>query len=244
MNNPKPIEYLATIEHRIEPIKRVFYQSIVEKKIINSGRLKATLSEYAWHPNVFLPNHIWREILHPIFLQSLYEQEIKIQSKKAFRVDAYFANLLTVFTWRYSKSIYRFDSYTFDSLSKHSAGKFLDHKLLVGLPEGCAYIELATPLVINQQNVYGIYATLDFSDSNLNLIKNKLPNQLIVCLDTHNPFTSESFENIDPMPTIVFNIERSGKITQQISFLWNIQHESKDELNDILSPVISLISAL
>jgi hypothetical protein len=63
-------------------------------------------------------------------------------------------------------------------------------------------------------------------------------------LNTHNPFSKSSLQSLEPLPVVIFDIHRSGKISQQISYINGIKYETKDELNDHLSPYISLLTAL
>jgi hypothetical protein len=242
--NVKPLDYLATIEHIFEHVKRTFYQTVADTKTINKGRLNAPLTEYKWHPSVFLPTSQWKQVLSPTIIAKLIEQSQLINNKDPLKVDAYFANFVAAFTWRYTKSIYRFDDYTFDCLIKHSAGKYLDHQLLTNLPEGCVYIELTNPLEIAGLEVHGIYALLDFSSTNIDTLKNTLPDQLIITFDTHNPFDEKNLAQLNPMPTILFDIKRSGKINQQIKFQWGLNLSSTEKLNEQIAPVISLISSI
>lgn len=242
--NVKPLDYLATIEHIFEHVKRTFYQTVADTKSINKGRLNAPITEYKWHPSVFLPTSLWQEVLRPTIMAKLYEQVQINKTKDPFVIDAYFANFVAAFTWRYTKSIYRFDEYTFECLIKHSAGKYLDHHLLTNLPEGCIYIDLATPLNIADHKVYGVYAVLDLSSTSIDTLKNTLPDQLIITLDTHNPFEENNLALLKPLPTIVFDIKRSGKVSQQIKFKWGVNLESPEELNEQIAPVISLISSI
>ncbi|WP_173912920.1 hypothetical protein [Acinetobacter sp. Marseille-Q1618] len=233
------MQYLVDLEAQYEAVKKSFYQSVAAKKNINAARPNSALSEFNWHPNVFLPSILWREILEHPFLADLY-----LHGRIESNILAYFANYLVHFSWRYSKSVYKFDDYIFDCLTSSPAGRYLDHKLLTNLPEGSVYIELVKPLKLNGQIVHGVHACLNFSDNSLQSLKNKLPNQLIVIFNTHNPFSQENLMNQNPQPTLVFDISRSGKVDQQLTFIHGISYKAKEDLNEISSPFMSLISAL
>ena len=111
----------------------------------------------------------------------------------------------------------------------------MDFRLLLNLPEGSLYIDFEKPLDLQGKTVHGFHAILNFQEKTLNTIKNKSPNQLIILLNT---------QSLEPLPVVIFDIHRSGKISQQISYINGIKYETKDELNDHLSPYISLLTAL
>lgn len=233
------MSYLVELELQYEAVKKSFYHSVANKKAINAGRINAALSEYLWHPSVFLPSFMWRELLEQPFLADIY-----LHNKDDNALLAYFANFMAHLSWRYSKSIYKFDDYIYDCLISSQAGRFLDYRLLTNLPEGGVYIELLKPLFLDGEIVHGFHAVLNFSDTSIKDLKNKLPNQFILSINTHNPFSQESLTHQKPQPTIVFDISRSGKIDQQITFIYGIKYKAKNDLNEILSPFISLISSL
>ena len=232
-----PINYLIDLDTEYEAMKKAFYQSVAATKAMNAGRINGALSEYEWHPSVFLPNFLWVDLVEPFMESLLLDSKDKLYTP-------YFFNFIVHFTWRYSKSIYRFDDYTFECLSTSTAGKFLDFRLLLNLPEGSLYIDFEKPLDLQGKKVHGFHAILNFQEKTLNTIKNKSPNQLIILLNTHNPFSKSSLKSLEPLPVVIFDIHRSGKISQQISYINGIKYETKDELNDHLSPYISLLTAL
>ena len=235
----QPINYIQDLELQYEAVKKPFYHAVANKKAMNAGRVNAPLNEYLWHPSVFLPSSLWRELLEQPFLADVF-----LHTKDEKTILAYFANFMAHFAWRYSKSIYRFDEYCFDCLISSNGGRYIDSKLLTNLPEGSAYIDLTKPMYVNGQAVYGILAILNFAETTIINIKNRSPDQLIVLLNTHNPFSQESFISNKPQPTFVFDLSRSGKIDQQLSFIHGIDFQAKDEINQIISPFISLLSSL
>ncbi|WP_436899562.1 hypothetical protein [Acinetobacter gyllenbergii] len=232
-----PINYLIDLDTENEALKKAFYQSVAATKAMNAGRINGTLSEYLWHPSVFLPNTLWAELIEP------YMENLRLANNNELFL-AYFSSFIVHFTWRYSKSIYRFDDYTFDCLSTSPAGKYLDYRLLMNLPEGSLYIEFSKPLELQGKNVYGFHAILNFQEKTINELKNRAPNQLILLFNTHNPFSKDSLKALHAQPVLVLDIHRSGKINQQISYIYGVKYETQDELNDLFAPYLSLLTAL
>ena len=65
-----PINYLIDLDTEYEAMKKAFYQSVAATKAMNAGRINGALSEYEWHPSVFLPNFLWVDLVEP-FMTSL-----------------------------------------------------------------------------------------------------------------------------------------------------------------------------
>ena len=147
---PAPVAILRKVES--DPNKLRFFQNMEHKR-----RQMLSQGTKTWASWCFFPNTLFMtSLVRPDSLASIMSTIQKVVSQRGWGEAV---RDWTMFTWRQTRGIYRFDETVYQSVARTQINK-IPTEILYRLPEWCVFIENPGDITLRGERVSGFFALI------------------------------------------------------------------------------------